>query len=1132
MQFWDNIDAFQKQLEKTKDLKPYTFYDGPPFATGLPHYGHICAGTIKDVITRYASMTGHHVPRKFGWDCHGLPIEFQIDKAFNFNTKSEREHFGLKNYNDECRKIVMKYSTEWEVIVKRTGRWIDFKRDYKTMDLSFMESVWWVFSQIFNKGLVYRGCKIMPYSNGCNTALSNFEAGLNYKTVNDPSVYLLMPLVDDPETSLVVWTTTPWTLPTNLACIVNPDFDYVKIKEKATGRNLILAECRLCELFKVKGAAQPKPKDDKKKKDKKKKGKPEKGENAEEEKMDEVKDGEAQDEAKEEELPYEILQRLKGKELEGTKYVPLFDYYKSREADGCFKVICDTYVTSSSGTGVVHASPAYGEDDYRVCLKYKIIKPDDPCVSIDDNGYFLPSVEDFKGLYIKEADKLIIKNLKERQRMYKDTQYNHSYPYCWRSNTPLIYKAVNQWFINVTQIKPDLLANNQKSTWVPKSIQEGRFHNWLEDAKDWCFSRDRFWGNPIPLWVSDDGEEVVCISSIKELEDLSGIKGITDLHRENIDHITIPSRQGKGVLRRIPEVFDCWFESGSMPYASQGYPFNMSEEDFHKRFPADFIGEGLDQTRGWFYTLNVIATALFNDTPYKNLIVNGIVLDKDGNKMSKSNPTYERPEILIDKFGADAIRLYLMNSPLVRADSINFKEEGVNSVVRDVFLPWYNVYRFLLQNINRWEEDNKETFHFDDSLFEGEGKFTNIMDKWILASSQHLIKYVRKELDNYRLYSVVEEKVRFLEQLSNWYVKLNRKRLKGSEGKEDWTICLNVLYQTLMNSMLLMAPYVPFLVETFYQNMKLILKKDSKYMEESIHFIQIPDYNESLINVDLINTVKMMQGMIQSARLVRDKHKIPVKQGVESLKVVCKDQKTLDLVKQVETYIMAECNVSRLDYTCDYKKFISYKLIPNHKLLGDRYQANYDGIRKSLMSLNEAQVNEFLEKSSITVGEHTFDQECLFPRAEFIPVKEAKHDIAGQLDYAVVLNMNINEDLTELRIARELVSRVQKIRQKEKLNINDKIIITYDFANKDSAVAKALRSKIEVVRSGLLKYAEEYDSQTHYQVFCEKEEELDEEKFTVRISHNVLLPLHAQLQVSFDDSRLILPSIMPPSPRL
>lgn len=1035
MKFWDEIDAFKQQLEKTKDFKPYTFYDGPPFATGLPHYGHICAGTIKDVITRYAAMTGHHVPRNFGWDCHGLPIEFQIDKEKNFKTKVEREQFGLKNYNDECRKIVMKYSSEWETIVKRTGRWIDFKNDYKTMDLSYMESVWWVFKQIYEKGLVYRGCKIMPYSNGCNTALSNFEAGLNYKDVDDPSVYCLMPLVDDPEVNLVVWTTTPWTLPTNFACIVNPEFTYLKLKDKATGKTLIIAESRLSELYKVKGASKPAGKD-KKKKEKKQKGKPGKTE-IKEEKEEEVKEEEPAEEAdKQEELPYEVIEKYTGKQLEGTKYVPLFDFFKSREQDGCFKVLCDTYVTDSAGTGVVHASPAYGEDDYRVCLKYKIIKPDDPGISIDDNGFFLPSVDTFKGQYVKDADSQIIKELKNKGRIFNSKQFRHSYPFCWRSNTPLIYKAVNQWFIKVTENREKLLANNQKSRWVPKSIQDGRFHNWLESANDWCFSRDRFWGNPIPIWVSDDGEEVVCIGSIGELEQLSGKTGITDLHRETIDEITIPSKQGKGVLRRIPEVFDCWFESGSMPYASQGYPRHISEEDFQKRFPADFIGEGLDQTRGWFYTLNVIGTSLFDNTPYKNLIVNGIVLDKNGNKMSKSNPTYEKPEVLIEKFGADAIRLYLMNSPLLRADSLSFKEEGVNGVVRDVFLPWYNIYRFLIQNISRWESENKKTFQLDESLFEGQGNFSNTMDRWILAANQALIKFVRQELDNYRLYTVVEKKVHFLEQLSNWYVKLNRKRLKGSEGEEDWRVCLHVLYLALMNSMLLMAPYVPFIVETFYQNMRRVLKPGSKYLDESIHFIQIPDFNEKLIDADLLRTVELMQGMIKSVRTIRDRSNVPLKQGVEGLKIVCKDENTLSLMKEVEPYLIDECNVSKIEYTSDYKKYISYKLIPNHVLLGRKYGSGYESMRNQLIKLNEAQITEFLEKGSITIGEHSYDDECLIPRAEFIPVKEKNHAINGQLDYAVVLNMTINDDLTDLRIAREFVNRVQKIRQKEKFNIN------------------------------------------------------------------------------------------------
>ena len=493
---------------------------------------------------------------------------------------------GVANYNDKCRSVVMKYSGEWRRIITRLGRWIDFEKDYKTMDLKYMQSVWWIFKEIYKQGLVYKGCKIMPYSNACNTALSNFEAGQDYRDVTDPAIVCSFPLVEDPETHLCIWTTTPWTLPTNFAVCVNPEFDYVKVRDFKRNKVLIIAECRLSELYNVKkegDAEKPAEKKKPKKKNNKQKGKVDAGVEVKEE----VEELPANDEPE-----FEILERFKGITLEGKEYVPLFDYYTERREDGCFRVVCDPYVTSSDGTGLVHCSPAYGDDDYKVCLKYKMIKSSDPGISVDDNGCFLPKVKDFAGQFIKDADKNIIKNLKSRDRVVKDSQCKHSYPFCNRSGTPLIYKAVSTWFINVIDLKDKLIANNKKAYWVPNFAKEGRFASWLENATDWCFSRSRCWGNPIPLWVSEDGEEVVCVGSIEELEQLTGATGIKDLHREFVDNLTIPSKMGKGPLRRIDDVFDCWFESGSMPMASFGYPFDISEEDFNKRFPADFIGEG------------------------------------------------------------------------------------------------------------------------------------------------------------------------------------------------------------------------------------------------------------------------------------------------------------------------------------------------------------------------------------------------------------------------------------------------------------------------------------------------------------------------------------------------------------
>jgi len=752
LKLWQELDAFHEQNRRSEGKPEYIFYDGPPFATGLPHYGHILAGTIKDVVTRFAASNGFHVTRRFGWDCHGLPVEYEIDKKLGISSLEDVKKFGIGNYNEECRSIVMRYSTEWEATITRLGRWIDFKDDYKTMQPSFMESVWWVFKSLWEKGLIYRGYKVMPYSTTCATPLSNFEAGQNYKDVSDPAVMVTFPLHDDPEgASMIAWTTTPWTLPSNLALCVNAEFDYVKVRNPKTGAVYIVAESRLPH---IPGAVPKKSR--KKKAD------------------------------TEEEKGFEMLSKFKGIELKGKTYEPLFPYFNHFKSTA-FRVLCDSYVTDDSGTGVVHQAPAFGEDDYRVCIANGIVEITDLPLPLDAGARFVDPVTEFKGMHVKEADKHIVTKLKADGRLFDSATLMHSYPFCWRSDTPLIYRAVPSWFVKVTAIKESLLANNAKTYWVPSYVKEKRFHNWLENAHDWNISRSRFWGTPLPIWASEDLEELVVVGSVQELEELSG-KKVTDLHRHFIDDIVIPSKQGKGDLHRVEDVFDCWFESGSMPYGQIHYPFE-NKELFENNFPANFIAEGLDQTRGWFYTLMVLSTALFDKPAFQNLVCNGLVLAADGKKMSKRLQNYPDPKEVVNKYGADALRLYLVNSPVVRAEPLLFKEEGVKDNIKTIFLPWYNAYRFLVQNTRRLECEDGVKFNPAETEV---SNATNVLDRWINSASHSLVRYVKQEMEAYRLYTVAPFLVKFIKNLTNIYVRFNRKRLKVSPLTCE-CMCVNMM---------------------------------------------------------------------------------------------------------------------------------------------------------------------------------------------------------------------------------------------------------------------------------------------------------------------------------------------------
>ncbi|KAL9652069.1 hypothetical protein ABK040_000410 [Willaertia magna] len=1015
-EYWRKIDAFRTSLKKSEGKKEFSFYDGPPFATGLPHYGHILAGTIKDTVTRFAHQTGHHVTRRAGWDTHGLPIEFEIEKELGIKSKDEIMKLGIKKYNEHCRSIVMRYSSEWEKIIFRLGRWIDFENDYKTMDISFMESVWWVFKQLHDKGLVYRGVKVMPYSTGCTTPLSNFEVSQNYKDVYDPSIFITLPLDEDPEIELVAWTTTPWTLPSNLGLCVHPEFDYVLFLDKKKNKKYIVAEVRL----------------------------------------------NAKDSLWKNKEEIEIIKKMKGEELKGKTYKPLFDYFKDMKEQGAFKVVCDTYVTSESGTGIVHQAPGFGEDDYRVCVTNGIIKTGKdsfvPC-PIDANGNFTSEVPDYQGLYIKDADKKIMEDLKERGRLLKKESIVHSYPFCWRSDTPLIYRTVTSWFVEVTKIKEQLLKNNDQSYWVPSFVKDGRFANWLKDARDWCVSRSRYWGTPIPIFISDDGEEMVVVGSIAELEELSGEK-IHDLHRENIDHIQIPSKQGKGMLKRIEDVFDCWFESGSMPYAQNHYPFEKKEL-FEQTFPADFIAEGLDQTRGWFYTLLVLGTALFDKCPFKNVIVNGLVLAEDGSKMSKSKKNYPDPKLVIDKHGADALRLYLINSPVVRAEPLKFKEEGVFDVVKEILLQWYNAYRFFVQSVKRYVNETGEPFN---SEVANNAKLENIMDKWIISSSNSLLKSIKEEMGLYRLYNVTPRLEQFIDHLTHWYVKMNNKRLKGEQKgqtKEDRLGALSALFIALYNCVRVMAPFTPFITEMMYQNLKKLLTNS----EDSVHYEMIPDHDESKIDLEIERTIEAMQSVVKIGRTMRIKKNIPSRTPISEFVVCNVDEDFVRRVQSMDYFIKKELNIHRkLIATTDIHSYsVKLEAVPNMKLLGSRFAKKFREVKKAIDALSHEQLLQFMKEGEVTLCGEKITSEELVIVSKFVG-KEPHYHSGECCNGTLILNTTLDDELKELGFCRETTSKVQQLRKEAGLQFEDKVIVYLSGKNSSDMTNVLINHKSTVTQ--------------------------------------------------------------------
>jgi len=982
LKFWKENKIFQKTLEKTKSAAPYIFYDGPPFATGLPHHGHLVGGILKDAVPRYWTMKGRYVERRFGWDCHGLPVEHEIDKKLGMSAQDAVKQFGVAGYNNECRAIVSRYVKEWEKTVTRIGRWVDFENDYKTMDTDFMESIWWVFKSLWDKNLIYQGTRVVPFSTALGTVLSNFEAGQNYQDVQDPAITILFKLKDE-DAYIAAWTTTPWTLPSNLALCAGADIDYVKVRDEDKKIVFYIAKERLESYSKKRNFTE--------------------------------------------------LETLKGSALKGKRYEPLLPYFKHFESDGAFTVLNDDYVTTDAGTGVVHIAPGFGEDDNRV-MKEAGLAAVFAC-PVDDAGKFTKEITDFVGLYVKDADKEIIKKLKDENKLYEQSVLVHSYPYCYRSDTPLIYKAIPSWYVKVEEIKDRLLKSNAQINWVPDHIKDGRFGKWLEGARDWSISRNRVWGTPLPIWKNTETGNFVCIGSIEELKKYSGVE-VDDLHREFVDDIEFKVAGEEGTYKRITEVLDCWFESGSMPYAQLHYPFE-NKEIFDQGFPAEFIAEGLDQTRGWFYTLTILSTALFDKPAFKNVIVNGIVMAEDGKKMSKRLKNYTAPDELMEHFGADALRLYLINSGLVKAEEQRFSDTGVKDMVRRALLPWYNSFKFFstYAKVDSW--NCREHLEFGD----------NIVDNWIISKLQTLKKNIAFEMEQYKLYNVVPQLFNFIEDLTNWYIRLNRNRFWGEGLTADKKHAYSTLYTCIKEVSQAMAPFAPFLSEFVYQELlafdpfagKKEVNKIETDVPESIHLTTYPEADDKKINRTLEEAVDRMQQIILLGRQKRNQVSIKVKTPLKRLTVIHKDQALLTEIKKLEEYIRVELNIKNIEYSHDEEKYINLYAKPNLPVLGKKLGKEMGKYMKLIQSVKSDDLNKLEEAGSITLGGMDFSPNDFLIFREAKPGTEALSNRLISIDIDVVLD----RDLILEGLAREVVNRIQRTRKEIGLNVEDRIEIAY-----------------------------------------------------------------------------------------
>ncbi len=1026
LEFWEQSDAFHESNRRREGNPAFVFYDGPPFATGTPHYGHLLAGTIKDIVPRFWNMRGHPVERRFGWDCHGLPIEALAQEALGLSGTGEILEHGVDVFNEQCRGMVQTYVAEWRRTISRMGRWIDFDNDYKTMDLDYMESVWWVFKQLWEKDRVYKSYRIMPYSCKLATPLSNFEANKNYKDVQDPAITIRLRVVEGQESIspdlgndaalyLTAWTTTPWTLPENLALCVGKEIDYAVVEDLESGDHLVFAEARLAAYDKPLAAALS-------------------GDLKESEKIGQQGKN------------FRLVRLVNGADLVGLRYEPVFSYYAEEASRlGRFVVLEDGFVTTEDGTGIVHIAPAYGEDDFRICRQAGIDLVD----PLDAEARFLEPVTDYIGLFCKDADKPIIKKLKEDGKLVQQSTVVHSYPFCERTDTPLIYRAIEAWFVKVEDLREDLASINEEIVWVPEYVGSNRFGNWLREANDWNISRNRFWGSCIPVWINvDDPEDTICVGSREELRALSGVE-VDDLHKHIVDEVVI-QRDGK-TYRRTPEVLDCWFESGSMPYAMQHYPFEH-ESEFDSIFPAHFIAEGLDQTRGWFYTMLVLGTSIFGKSPYRNVIVNGMILARDGKKMSKSLKNYPDPNEILDEFGADALRAYLIDSPVVRAEELRFEEAGLKEIVRTVVLPYWNVLSFFTTYASIDGYDPR-TWQADPV-----GERADV-DRWILSVLQSLVRDVNDEMEAYRLYTVVPRLVSFIDDLTNWYVRSSRARFWKSEDDRGKTNAFATLYSVLTTFSKVLAPFMPFLTEVVYQ--RLVRPVDSS-APMSVHWCDYPQVETAELEVALERRMATVRAVSTLGRRVREDHKIKVRQPLRELSVVHRDQAVREDVLASAELLASELNVKKVSVEADESAFATVTVKPNFKTLGKRCGPKLKEIGPELARWGFDEVSRLeAGESIVVVGEELRLEDVLFQRS-------ARDDaaIATDGEYTVVLDTVLDDTLRREGIARDAISLLNNARKDKGFEVSDRVRIAW--ACDDAEVTRALQEHAELVSREVL----------------------------------------------------------------